>query len=261
MLFWAYRLPPMYDEKLSQDVLYSLQFAPILYLAFGYWMASNQQLISNDHLLPMQPGNLVMLTDHTYSIIFDSRGWVGFQWPLLLIFVALLIIYFIGKHVEKCLGRCCPSIMIGDIELNESIDNYWASLDDEDRKWSQKEEENARNLLTSKILTDSQKQRLDTVPKTKGKTLQGVHSYDILANPLYLDDFQYVTAAEDQRDEMIIDDDDEEGNDSAQSDLVRVLLNLAYLTDKEAKSFQFTKQGLQGCDAIPSGKGYANPIM
>ena len=64
-----------------------------------------------------------------------------------------------------------------------------------------------------------------------------MHSYDILANPLYLDDFQYVTAAEDQRDEMIIDDDDEEGNDSAQSDLVRVLLNLAYLTDKEAKSF------------------------
>jgi len=49
---------------------------------------------------------------------------------------------------------------IGDIELNESIDNYWASLDDDDRKWSIEEERNARSLLTSKILTDEQQQRL-----------------------------------------------------------------------------------------------------
>ena len=42
LLFYGYRLPPMYDERLSQDVLNKLQFAPLLYLAFGYWMASNQ---------------------------------------------------------------------------------------------------------------------------------------------------------------------------------------------------------------------------
>ena len=41
LLFYAYRLPPMYDERLSQDVLSKLQFAPLIYLAFGYWMASN----------------------------------------------------------------------------------------------------------------------------------------------------------------------------------------------------------------------------
>jgi hypothetical protein len=42
LLFWGYRVPPMYDERLSQDVLSKLQFAPLFYLAFGYWMASNQ---------------------------------------------------------------------------------------------------------------------------------------------------------------------------------------------------------------------------
>ena len=72
---------------------------------------------------------------------------------------------------------------------------------------------------------------------TAGKTLQGCHSYDILANPLYLDDFQYVTAAEDDRAEMIIDDDDDEGNDAAQSDLVRISLNLAYMNEDEARNF------------------------
>jgi len=76
---------------------------------------------------------------------------------------------------------------------------------------------------------------------TNGKTLQGVHSYDILANPLYLDDFQYVTAAEDDRNEMIIDDDDDEGNDAMQSDLVRISLNLAYMREDAALSFRFDK--------------------
>lgn len=110
---------------------------------------------------------------------------------------------------------CFESLKIGNIELNEDIANYWASLDEEDRKWSTKEEENARSALKTKILTDSQYERLKSVPMTEGRTLQGCHSYDILANPLYLDDFQYVTAAEDDRAEMIIDDDDDEGNDAA----------------------------------------------
>ena len=252
LLFYGYRLPPMYDERLSQDVLNKLQFGPVLYLVFGYWMVANQQLLSNDHLIPMVSGADVPLLDHTYGQVFTVYGWEGLKWPMFLVFFFLLFIFFFGSWLEACFGKCCSNLMIGDIELNEEIDNYWAALDDGDRKWSQKEEENARSLLTSKILTDSQYQRLQTVPKTKGKCLQGVHSYDILANPLYFDDFQYVTAAEDQRDLMIIDDDEQEGNDSAQSDLVRVCLNLAYLTEDEAKYFQFNNDGLRG---IQGGDG------
>lgn len=59
-----------------------------------------------------------------------------------------------------------------------------------------------------------------------------------------MDDFQYVTAAEENRDECIIDDDDDEGNDAAQSDLVRIALNLAYLTEQKAKSFSMSKASL-----------------
>jgi len=45
--------------------------------------------------------------------------------------------------------------------------------------------------------------------------MQGVHSYDILANPLYLDDFQYFSAARDDRATCIVDDDSDEDNDAA----------------------------------------------
>jgi len=67
-----------------------------------------------------------------------------------------------------------------------------------------------------------------------------------LANPLYLDDFQYVSAVEGaDRAQFIIDDDNDEENDAAQSDLVRVALNLAYLNEGEARNFQFTPSGMK----------------
>lgn len=68
-----------------------------------------------------------------------------------------------------------------------------------------------------------------------------MHTYDILANPLYLDDFQYFSTDREDRADFIIDDDDDEGNDNAQSDLVRVVLNLGYLTEEAASKFEFSK--------------------
>jgi len=42
LLYYGYRVPPMYDERLSQKVLRIMKLAPIFFLCFGYWMASNQ---------------------------------------------------------------------------------------------------------------------------------------------------------------------------------------------------------------------------
>jgi len=241
MLFYAYKLPPMYDHRLSESVLNKLAFAPVLFLFFGYWMVSNQQLLSNDNLSTVTNGSSVAKSNHLFQSVFTEQGWEGLEQPMGAGFIILITLYFLGEPVNNCLQKCFPSLAIGDVEIDEEIDNYWAALDDEDRKWSIREEENVRAAGSFPILTDDQKEALENTPKTTGKTLQGVHSYDILANPLYLDDFQYVTAAEDDRNEMIIDDDVEEGNDAAQSDVVRICLNLAYLPEKEATNFTFAK--------------------
>ena len=68
MLYYGYRVPPMYDERLSQNVLDRLQTAPILFLIFGYWMAGSQQLLSNDYLIPRASTEDVELTDHTIGV-------------------------------------------------------------------------------------------------------------------------------------------------------------------------------------------------
>lgn len=100
------------------------------------------------------------------------------------------------------------------MDLDEDIDNYWASLDDKDRNWATKEDQYATQNLGLQLLTVKQKKALEDSAPTLGKTLQGCHSYDMLANPLYFDDFQYVSASLSNRENYIIDDDEDEGNDA-----------------------------------------------
>ena len=65
--------------------------------------------------------------------------------------------------------------------------------------------------------------------------------YSILANPIYQKDFNYFSVSIDHREDYIIDEDSEEGNDFEQSDIVSILLNMAYLDDKKAKRVKFER--------------------
>jgi hypothetical protein len=57
MIYYVYKAPPAYDEKLNNAVLHMMSFAPLFLLSFGYWMLSNHQLIENDHLKPLEDSN------------------------------------------------------------------------------------------------------------------------------------------------------------------------------------------------------------
>ena len=146
---------------------------------------------------------------------------------MLVALMGLMVLFLFGYPIMKAIEKCFPSFAIGNIEVKEDLDTYWASLDDEDRKWAKAEELNSR-IIGMPMLSDAQFSMLNTTAMTEKKSLQGCHSYDILCNPQYFDNFQYVTAAEEDRNDIIIDDDENEGNDSAQSDFIRVALNLAY---------------------------------
>lgn len=68
----------------------------------------------------------------------------------------------------------------------------------------------------------------------------GAHCYDILASEKYAKEFQYYSPAlGEERNSYIKDADNEEGNDMMQSDIVKIILNLAYMPQSIAKSFTF----------------------
>jgi hypothetical protein len=135
--------------------------------------------------------------------------------PLLVCFWIFLILTIFRNFVYNGVTKVLPFLQIAQFEVDEGLPNYFETIDDEDRNWSIKEEENAREVLGMHILDD------DTLSKFRntriGKShMKGTHCYDILANELYLDDFQYFgPALGAERADYIKDDDDNEDNDNA----------------------------------------------
>jgi hypothetical protein len=242
MLHYAYREPPMYDERLNKNALGILTWAPLLFLAFGSWMFASKQLFSNEHLQVLEYSNSPRKAEHLITGVFSGYSYDGgnVSSPLIITFWILLILTLFRNIIYKALLTVLPFLHIGNFEIDEGLDNYFNTIDDEDRKWSIREEQNARDVLSMKILTDETLRRFQET-KIGESHMKGTHCYDILANEQYLDDFQYFSAALDDRGDYIKDDDEDDSNDAAQSDLVRMVLNLAFMNEKRGKSFTFDK--------------------
>lgn len=155
MLYYAYKQPPMYDEKLSQSVLSKLRWAPVCYMAFGYWMVTNKQLISNDYLFAEPAKSMANTTGHvvSYKLLYEAF-YEAPAWPLYAMFWVFLIFIFFGAAMDRITSAFWGTF--GDNDLEEDLQNYWNALDDKDRDWSRKEEQNCRDKLHFSILTEMQ---------------------------------------------------------------------------------------------------------
>lgn len=130
---------------------------------------------------------------------------------------------------------------IGVFDIDEDLDDYFQTLDDNDRNWSLKEEINAREILGMNILTDEALKNLQKPTQDKSH-MKGTHCYDILANELYCYDFQYFSPGLNDRSMFIQGEDIDNSYLGAQSDLVKVALNLAFLCKEKSANFVFTKE-------------------
>lgn len=244
MLYYVYREPPMYDEKLNSNALGILTWAPLLFLSFGYWMLSSKQLLGNS--LP-----------HIYTYLNDQNIMSGHKWtevfaqaaygtskpsmPLLYLFWGLLVLTIFKSLLIK-VWNFFPFLAVGDFEIDENLDNYFMTLDTNDRNWSQEEERYYRKNLGLRILSEYEKHKLQEVKEGENVMKGGAHCYDILASEQYAKDFQYFSPAlGEERKEYIKDADEDEDNDMMQSDLVKIVLNLAYLPPSLARTFTFDK--------------------
>ena len=74
-----------------------------------------------------------------------------------------------------------------------------------------------------------------------------------MRNNKYIQDFQYVAAYQENREDFIIDNDDRNDNNTAQSDLVRIALNVGFLTEKEVQELTFNVDGIMKLKEKESG--------
>ena len=147
MIYFSYRQPPLYDDLLNNNALSILTWAPMVFLGFGYWMLSNHQLLGND-LTDITYATEVKKAGHVWTSIFKGEGYSGPAMPMLVTFWILLVFLLFKKYISGFLVAKFPGVFkVCDIELDEDIENYYRCLDEHDRNWSVKEEENVRDNL------------------------------------------------------------------------------------------------------------------
>jgi hypothetical protein len=162
MLYFVYREPPMYDEKLNTNALNILTWAPLLFLSFGYWMFSSKNLLSNSIF-------------HKYDYLNDQDIKSGHEWtevfsnaaygtdkpsmPLLYLFWTLLVLT-VFKDLLLKFWNLFPFLAVGDFEIDEGLDNYFKTLDTNDRQWSLSEERYYRKNLGLRVLGEYEKHKL-----------------------------------------------------------------------------------------------------
>ena len=76
--------------------------------------------------------------------------------------------------------------------------------------------------------------------ETLKKPISDISWYNILANPAYARAFNYYTVSVRDRVQYIVDDDSDEDNNCEQSDMVSILINMAYCNKEVARSFELS---------------------
>jgi len=142
LLHYIYREPPMYDEKLNNNALKILTYAPIPYLAFGYWMLSNKQLLGNE--LPHEwtyLNDINVSSGHVWSEVFTKAAYAANNpaMPMIITFWVLLVLV-VFRNALLYLWNLVPFLAVGNFEIDEGLPNYFKSIYDYALDWSVSEE-------------------------------------------------------------------------------------------------------------------------
>jgi hypothetical protein len=229
---YFYQLPPTFDDQMTKNALGKLRWAAVFYLFFGYWMLSSKVIFQNYYNLIASTSEK-MMSGHTFSAIRVDQAS-----PLLLMGAAVAVIIIMQTFFKKTLKNWGFTFGGSKINVDENLPQFFESIRLKDADWLLKENENLKEEYGFSIINKMVAKTLDNVGAPK-KAIQGVPYYIVLANPLYYRDFQYICCDVPSRETLIKDDDDDEGNDCEQSDMVSMVLNMAYVPDEVLEAFKF----------------------
>lgn len=98
------------------------------------------------------------------------------------------IAYVIFREpIKACLKTLLPQMYLDeDMAIDEQIDLYQNCLDEDDKNFSLKEEENSCKYGIRTMMKKTREGFENGVLKHEANHLKGVHTYDILRNPIYI---------------------------------------------------------------------------
>ena len=122
--------------------------------------------------------------------------------------------------------------------VDENLPNFFSAVKLSDVNWIVEENGYYEKTYKLSFIDAAVVKRLEDWQLPK-QTFTGDVWYNIMSDPSYVRDFNYITASVKNRSDYIVDGDSDEGNDCEQSDLVQILINLAYMETSHAKTFDF----------------------
>jgi hypothetical protein len=183
-------------------------------------MLTNEQLLHNTTLEPVGRKSDPFMAQHFWYAALTPHGVynsgpAGFLLIFFFAYTAFLTLREPIYYFMKYCCCCCKSLVVEDFEVDEYIDLYQNCLDQDDKDWTIAEEENMRQYGMSTLLPTTEQSYNDATFNPKYH-LEGIHTYDILCNPIYSQMFQYFPAVLGKnRKDYIIDGDMDSSNDNA----------------------------------------------
>ena len=194
---WVVKLPAALDDKLTNNALNMLKWAPIMFLFNGYWMVSNRQIFSNSW-------EYILETTHTMKSNHKLEFGIDWAAPILLMALASLALVLIQKIFADYLMAWGFSMSREEINVDEDLPNFFKSV-----KLSHADEliEENNNMKDNFMFMPNDPDTIETLDATKipKKAIQGTPWYQILSNPAYSSQFYYVGAFINEREKLIED--------------------------------------------------------
>ena len=157
---------------------------------------------------------------------------------MLLIAIPLVVIIAIRRGFYRLMVKWGYTLSKNQINVDENLPNFFEAVKLSDADWMVFENRNLRQNYGFNFIPETVEEQLDDWQLAK-KPIQGVAWYNILANPIYARQFNFIEVNVPSREDLIVDGDDNEENDCEQSDMVQVLLNIAFAPRDVVKSYTF----------------------
>mmetsp|Transcript_44012 Transcript_44012/g.42598 ORF Transcript_44012/g.42598 Transcript_44012/m.42598 type:complete len:185 (-) Transcript_44012:303-857(-) len=152
LVFYYYKQPPAFDQKMTNTSLNILRWGPFLLFAMTYWILGNNQVFDNQVFVQEYTSNI---TFSGHSVIKDLSDYQFDQsMPCFFMAVLLLVCIPFGSLITSCLNACTGGSFEIKLNIDENLERYYDALDEDDKKFTVLEEENMRNNYKVKTLLD-----------------------------------------------------------------------------------------------------------
>jgi hypothetical protein len=228
------KLPAALDDKLTNNCIAMLKWAPLLFILNGYWMLSNTQFFENgwsyipDSLHEMPSGHHLQPFLHYHAL------------PAFFMVCTGLFLIVVEKVYDRDFLIKASRMMTRTFLIDEDLPNFFKAVRLSQADVLVKESENMENNF---LIQPNDPDTVRTLNATSmpQKAIQGTPWYDVLTNTNYSNPMTYIGAFVDEREKLIEDGypettnayfkDEERQIRFEQCDLVYILLHMAYVPD------------------------------